>query len=86
MGRRRNLAIPDRRGSSRGRAGKDYGMKYKVSFTSVIFGFFGNTVVPGAEIITADDIQDAWEKATNRAVAFSDDGQIFTVNNVEPLV
>lgn len=61
-------------------------MKYKVTWTGTKLGFFGNTVIPGAEIIEANDIEDAWEVAKVRANRYSYPGQVvITLNDVQPL-
>lgn len=51
-------------------------MKYKVTFTATKLGFFGDTVIPGAEVIEADDIEDAWEVAKLRSKRYSYAGEL----------
>jgi len=61
-------------------------MKYKVSFTGTKLGFFGDTVIPGTEIIEATDIESAWKIAKQRSNTFSIPGElIITLNDVQPL-
>lgn len=61
-------------------------MKYKVTWTATKLGFFGDTVIPGAEIIEASDIEDAWEVAEARADRYSYPGRVaITLNDVQPL-